>query len=70
MLAHDEPKAKPLVAAPAFQDALLDSMSEAVCVLTQDGIIVYTNPAADRLFGHERGALLGKHVDALNGNRP
>ena len=41
-------------------------MVEGVCLSTADGTIVYTNPAEDRMFGYERGGLVGKHVTALN----
>ena len=38
---------------------VLDSMTEGVSVTTQDGTIVYSNPAEDDMFGYERGELLG-----------
>lgn len=50
----------------AFHEMVLDSMSEGVSVSTEDGIIIYTNPAEDAMFGYARGALVGMHVTALN----
>ncbi len=32
----------------------------------QDGLIFFTNPAWDAMFGYERGELLGQHVSVLN----
>ncbi len=31
-----------------------------------DGVLVYTNPAFDRLLGYEPGELVGRHVSVLN----
>src|SRR4051794_21808293 len=36
----------------------------------EDGYILYTNPAQDRIFGYERGALIGRHVTELNAYPP
>jgi PAS domain S-box-containing protein len=33
-------------------------------------VLLYTNPAADRMFGYEPGELLGKHVTVLNAYPP
>jgi PAS domain S-box-containing protein len=49
---------------------VLANMTEAVTVADQRGVLLYTNPAADRLFGYERGELLGKHVTILNNYPP
>jgi PAS domain S-box-containing protein len=49
---------------------VLANMTEAVTVAGQRGRLLYTNPAADRLFGYERGELLGKHVTSLNNYPP
>ena len=55
-----------LEGSPDLYRRLLDSMIEGVCLSTADGIIVYTNPAEDRMFGYQPDELLGKHVTALN----
>ena len=49
---------------------LLDSMSEGVSLSTEDGILVYTNPAEDRMFGYEPGELVGQHVTVQNAYPP
>jgi PAS domain S-box-containing protein len=49
---------------------VLDSMTEGVSVSDEDGIIVYTNPAEDQMFGYERGELIGQHVTVQNSYPP
>lgn len=49
---------------------VLDSMAEGVSVTGSDGIIVYTNPAEDRIFGYGPGELIGKHVSEQNAYPP
>jgi PAS domain S-box-containing protein len=45
---------------------ILDSMTEGVSVADERGVILYTNPAEDRMFGYDRGELIGKPVTVLN----
>jgi PAS domain S-box-containing protein len=49
-----------------LQARVLESMTEGVSLSNEDGIIVYTNPAEDRMFGYERGELIGQHVSIQN----
>jgi PAS domain S-box-containing protein len=49
-----------------LQGRILHSMAEGVNVADSTGIITYTNPAEDYMFGYERGELIGKHVTVLN----
>jgi PAS domain S-box-containing protein len=49
-----------LTVAAAFR--ILDSMMEAVSITDESGYIVYTNPAADAMFGYAAGELTGKHI--------
>jgi PAS domain S-box-containing protein len=49
---------------------LLDSMTEGVSLSAEDGTIVYTNPAEDRMFGYEPGELVGRHVSVQNAYPP
>ncbi|MBI5749523.1 MAG: PAS domain S-box protein [Nitrospinae bacterium] len=43
------------------------NMAEAVYLIrVSDGVIVYTNPFFERLFGYEPGELVGKHVSIVN----
>jgi PAS domain S-box-containing protein len=36
-------------------------MTEGVSLTADDGTIVYTNPAEERMFGYEPGGLVGKN---------
>lgn len=45
---------------------VLDSMVEGVSLSDEEGILRYTNPAEDHMFGYERGELIGKHVSVQN----
>lgn len=45
---------------------VLESMVEGVSVSDENGIVFFTNPALDAMFGYESGELLGKHVSVLN----
>ncbi|HYB99975.1 MAG TPA: PAS domain S-box protein [Candidatus Limnocylindrales bacterium] len=49
---------------------VLESMAEGVSVTDESGIIVYTNPAEDRMFGYEHGEFIGKHVSVQNAYPP
>lgn len=46
---------------------ILDNLAEGVSLTrSSDGVIVFTNPIFDRIFGYNVGELLGKHVSCLN----
>jgi PAS domain S-box-containing protein len=45
---------------------LLENMTEGVSLSAEDGTIVYTNPAEDRMFGYGPGELVGQHVSVQN----
>lgn len=49
---------------------VLESMTEGVSVADEHGTIVYTNAAEDRIFGYERGELLGQSVTVQNADPP
>ena len=49
-----------------MQSRVLESMTEGVSLSDENGIIRYTNPAEDAIFGYERGELIGKHVTVQN----
>src|SRR5262245_9417243 len=55
-----EPRAEDVL---RLQASVLESMVEGVSVIPLDtGVISYTNPAEDRMFGYEPGGLIGRHV--------
>ncbi|TDI82121.1 MAG: PAS domain S-box protein, partial [Caldithrix sp.] len=46
---------------------ILENMSEGVYLIrTSDGVIVYTNPRFEQLFGYEPKEMIGKHVSIVN----
>jgi PAS domain S-box-containing protein len=46
---------------------LLTNMDEGVYLIrASDGIIVYTNPSLERMFGYTPGEMIGKHVATVN----
>lgn len=52
------------------QALVLESMAEGVNVSDENGIIFFTNPAFENMFGYERGELIGKHISILNAYSP
>ena len=52
------------------QAHILNSMSEGVSLSNEEGIILFTNPAEDAIFGYERGELIRKHVSVQNSYQP
>ncbi len=55
----------------AKEDILLHSeimnrMTEGVYLVRMDGIIVYTNPKFEQMFGYEPGEMIGKHASIVN----
>jgi PAS domain S-box-containing protein len=68
MLVEERPA--PSLQDPAFRAQVLDSMVEGVSVSTAEGIIVYTNPAEDAMFGYAPGELVGRHVTVQNDYPP
>lgn len=45
-----------------LQAKIIENINEGVLVADENGIIIYTNPAQDRLFRYNPGELLGQHV--------
>jgi two-component system cell cycle sensor histidine kinase/response regulator CckA len=50
-----------------MQSRVLESMVEGVNVSNNDGIILFSNPACDAMFGYPRGSLAGQPVCVLSG---
>jgi PAS domain S-box-containing protein len=49
-----------------MQSRVLESMAEGVSLADEEGTILYTNPAEDRIFGYEPSELVGRHVTVQN----
>jgi PAS domain S-box-containing protein len=44
----------------------IEAAKEAICLISPDLIITYTNDATDELFGYRKRELVGKHISILN----
>lgn len=53
-----------------LQAQVLESMDEGVSVSDEDGYILFTNSAEDKIFGYEPGGLIGKHLSVQNAYAP
>lgn len=50
-----------------LQSIIVRNMAEGICLIrATDGVIVYTNPKFDRMFGYEPEELTGEYVAILN----
>jgi PAS domain S-box-containing protein len=49
---------------------VLKSMTEGVSVTDEEGVILYTNPAEEAIFGYGPGELIGQHVTVQNAYPP
>jgi len=50
-----------------LQARILEQMSDGIILAnTANGLIVYTNPMAERMFAYDKGELIGKSIAALN----
>ena len=50
-----------------FHSNILQNLAEGVLLIrADDGVIVFTNPQFEKMFGYEPGGLLGKHVSIVN----
>jgi PAS domain S-box-containing protein len=50
-----------------FTAALMEHLPAAVALVSaNDGDIVYVNPQWERLFGYDRGELVGRHISVVN----
>ena len=55
---------------PALFRLLVEGASEGVALASEDGIIVYANPAKERMFGYAPGEMVGMHVSEQNAYPP
>jgi len=50
-----------------LQSVIMTNLSEGVHLIRMDdGIIVYTNPRFEEMFGYDPGELIGKHISVVN----
>ncbi len=65
-VARDDTKRKQAEEALLMHSRVLKNMVEGVSLSDENGIIQYTNPAEDLIFGYERGEMIGQHVTIQN----
>lgn len=49
-----------------MQAAIIERMSEGVMLVSREGLILFANPALERMFGYGRGELDGKYAQILS----
>ncbi len=49
-----------------IQTRVVESLPLGVCLVDENGLIIYTNAAQDALFGYEPGGMVGRHVTAAH----
>jgi len=54
----------------AFSSRLLESMASGVCLSDEEGIVLYSNPAGEAMFGCRAGELIGRHLPVLGAGYP
>ncbi len=49
-----------------IQTRVVETLPLGVCLVDENGLIIYTNAAQDALFGYEPGGMVGRHVTAAH----
>ncbi|HEA66682.1 MAG TPA: PAS domain S-box protein [Desulfobacterales bacterium] len=66
-LRNDIQKREQLVEELRLQSEIIANLAEGVYLgRADDGVIVFTNPAFEKMFGYGSGEMIGKHVSILN----
>jgi PAS domain S-box-containing protein len=53
-----------------FSGRLLESMASGVCLSDEEGIVLYSNPAGEAMFGYRAGELIGRPLPVLGAKYP
>ncbi len=67
---QDIARQKEILASLQVQSLVLQRMDEGVSVSDENGCILFTNPAEDKMFGYEAGELIGRNVIVQNAYPP
>jgi PAS domain S-box-containing protein len=67
---QDIARQKEILASLQVQSLVLQRMDEGVSVSNENGCILFTNPAEDKMFGYEAGELIGRNVIVQNAYPP
>lgn len=63
--AQNVTQARRLAEQRALLHAAVQQIDETIVVTTPDGVVVYVNPAFERVTGHRRDEVIGRHVRVL-----
>ncbi|MCB9099816.1 MAG: PAS domain S-box protein [Anaerolineales bacterium] len=69
-LVRDITEQKQVEAQLAYHAYILENLAEGLNYVDDQGIIHFTNPAFDAMFGYERGEVIGRHVSIMNDMPP
>jgi len=61
-ITQDITQQKEMLTSLQLQSLVLERMDEGVSVTDENGVILLTNPAEEKMFGYGKGALVGKHM--------
>ena len=50
----------------SLQSEIITRMSEGVSLVGEDGLLIYTNPGFEKMFGYDSGEMIGLHVSIVN----
>jgi len=53
-----------------FSARLLQNMASGVCLSDEEGIVLYSNPAGEAMFGYRAGDLIGRRFPVLGSKYP
>ena len=67
---QDITRQKDILASLQIQSLVLQRMDEGVSISDENGCIVHTNPAEDKMFGYEASELIGRNVTVQNAYPP
>ncbi len=67
---QDITRQKDILASLQIQSLVLQRMDEGVSISDENGCIVHTNPAEDKMFGYEASELIGRDVTVQNAYPP
>ena len=46
-------------------DAILNAQSDAIIAADEDGVIIFWNPGAERIFGYSKAEVVGRSLDII-----
>jgi PAS domain S-box-containing protein len=66
LLFHDDKESVIEGVERQVQAKILEGLPIGICLTTESGLILYTNPAEEEVFGYEHGELLGRNFSTMH----